>query len=181
MRIAFFQGSLRVSEFPDQGALEGALSRCQLGQIKRGGVETALSQFLVRIRPDENSPAELGIAVMSESADTLPELYLGAPPGYLWIGYNCALAIVNVAAGTLLNEEILESPFYDFIPVPDHGLVVVVYETGLWCFNASGEKRWQYASNVVQEVRLVSHQLLVEFMDEPSVRLSVLTGQVRPA
>lgn len=86
---------------------------------------------------------------------------------------------MHVESGTISVDRALGSVFYHFLPVRHLGLLVVVCETGLRCFEESGRERWRFDTDLVQQVRLLQDRLIVQVVNGPPVAIAATSGQAQ--
>lgn len=178
MRVCFLQHEIEILLWADEREWNEYLSRCESGRLILGEDSEGRASLYSLTVYLGSSGQRLGIGVRAEAHGLTPTLLLNENVGDIWIGFNRAVVSVDVEQAKVRFRLRIESLFHRFLPIPDG--VLVLHETGVWALTTTGGTIWQHRTDLIANWKLHGEQLLLHFLDEPSVRIDVISGTCTP-
>lgn len=83
---------------------------------------------------------------------------------------------MDFADGDLITHVVLPHLFYEFIRLSAPAPLIVMHELGALALDLSGQRLWQVDGDVVTDFRVEQGELLVRFMDGPTLAVDLRTG-----
>lgn len=104
-----------------------------------------------------------------------PTLLPIAEMNRLLLGFDRSVCGVDLQTARVIFERELLAPFVDFFHLAE-GAVLILYETGAIALNRDLKYIWEFAGDLIQEARVESEILHLNFADDPPVALSLKNG-----
>lgn len=178
MRVAFGQHSLELMAWPSEGEMIQHLSSCREGYVILGEDARQYRAFIsTEIRLGFTATSCFGIGLYSEGHGLVPHMLLLPESEQLVFGFNNEATRVSVREKRVVSRLLLDSLFRSFIHLKERKLILVFHEIGVTAISENGSHEWSYAKDIIQKCVLSETYLELEFLDEPSVKLALATGE----
>lgn len=146
--------------------------------ILGGNIEQPREFFSIIIELAEQRIERVGIGICSIGVGLLPHILPLVQAKRIIVGFNSDLYAINLSDATLDFHLELDSLFYCFVPVHLPNRILVQHEIGLVMLTEDTKILWKFARDVITSQQVTNGKIFLEFMDSPSVFLSLESGHV---
>jgi len=170
---------LQCRQWMDKPQMENYLAnRSGRHYILGGDTERSREFFSIIVRLAEQPIESIGMGICSIGVGLQPHILPIVQAKRVFVGFNSELYAVNLSDATLAFHLELDSLFYCFVPAHLPDRILVQHEIGLVMLTADAEILWKFERDVITNQQLANGKIFLEFMDAPSVFLSLETGQI---
>jgi len=181
MHIVFGEHFIEINRWESRTQMDRYLREgCTAGSILLGEDAEIVTEFYTATLYLGASGSRFGIGICSEGHGLTPQMFLLAEEDTLMFGFNC-----EIVAFSMVNRKIelkfrveLPALFHRFVFLKKISLILVFYEIGVMALSQTGQRLWQYESDLITDYLVTSDRLIVEFMDSPAVAIDLLSGTV---
>lgn len=96
---------------------------------------------------------------------------------HICIGFNKEVHIINSENFTKHYKVMLDSLFYEFMPLERKDRLIVLHELGLTCISLNGVKLWEHSTDVINEYKIENDSIEL-ITDEYNINILKNTGDV---
>ncbi|MBI1930820.1 hypothetical protein HYR99_42055 [Candidatus Poribacteria bacterium] len=180
MRISFGEHSVVLHSWETKEEMIGFLEKCDAGSILLGeGEELPVDFFSVVVHWGGLRLHRFGVGICSEGHGLTPQLLLQPTHNELIIGLNSEVVGVNVVEKTVDFRIGLDSLFYDFLPLNECHLILVLHEIGVIAMTEDGKEIWHYSRDIMEDYFIKEEWIYLKFMDAENVKLCLSSGIVK--
>lgn len=137
-------------------------------------IERDFYVFRIEMKDDMSTVFEIG--VISEGHGIQPECKL-IDKKHICIGFNKEVHIINSENLTKHYKVMLDSLFYEFMPLERKDRLIVLHELGLICISLNGVKLWEHSTDVINEYKIENDSIEL-ITDEYNITILKNTGDV---
>lgn len=173
MRLSFGEHTLELKKWDSENEMRAALSGMD-GCVILG--DNAREVYSTEVRIGFGGASRLGIGLLSWGLGIHPHVRPLPGRSELLFGLNREAVCVSIETKSVRFRVPLDSPFRCFLSAPGHGLTLIFHEIGVLGVDERGGTKWEYSRDVIDDCRIRDACLELDFLDAPSVRLSLIDG-----
>jgi hypothetical protein len=116
-----------------------------------------------------------GIGFSNEIPGAEPTL-VWLPPRQIAFGFDCEVVGIRLDKGEVSFRHTFDTPFNSFVLLDELQMLLVFYEIGIIALEQNGTEIWKYERDLISDCSIKSNVLTLVFLDSPSVKIDLLTG-----
>lgn len=165
------------NELDSYNEMEEFLNKCEDGHLIIGDdAECFYSFYVIEIFTAPNYKNRFGIGVVSGCNGLKPCILPFNNEGLLIIGNNREVNFFNLYKLKNIKKIEIGDLFLNFLYIKEQKSILIISETGIMAIDSEFKTIWKYYQDVIIDYKLDQGQIILEFMDSPSVSLSLIDG-----